>query len=187
MMPKSHISINPSAASADPWRRVCSRIRLIILTSDHGESLGEHGEETHGYFIYESTLRVPLIFHWPDGAGPYPARRGRARQPGGRSSGSARISGYHGPTQFQGHSLLRMFGRRSPPDEPVYGESMYARDHLGCSPLRSVRVGGYKYIEAPKPELYDLNVDPHETQNLYDRERKIGARVAIPPPIASTH
>ncbi len=148
------------------------RDTLIIVTSDHGESLGEHGEDTHGYFIYESTLRVPLIFRWPDGAGPYPARVEDPVSLVDVAPALLEFLGINRPPQFQGHSLLRLFHRGSSADEPVYGESMYARDHLGCAPLRSVRIGRYKYIEAPRPELYDLDADPRETQNLYDRDRK---------------
>jgi choline-sulfatase len=144
---------------------------LIVLTSDHGESLGEHGEKTHGYFIYESALRVPLIFHWPAGAGQYPAR---VDDPVSLIDVGPSILDFlaiPAPPQFRGNSLLRLLRTHPPDTEPVYGESMYARDHLGCSPLRSVRVGRYKYIEAPKPELYDLATDPREMQNLYERNR----------------
>jgi tetratricopeptide (TPR) repeat protein len=141
---------------------------LIVLTSDHGESLGEHGEETHGYFIYESALRVPLIFHWPAGAGRYPARIDEAASLIDVAPSILDFLSIPAPPQFRGRSLLRLH----PPDkEPVYGESMYARDHLGCSPLRSIRVGSYKYIDAPKPELYDLTADPRESQNRYERDR----------------
>jgi choline-sulfatase len=146
---------------------------LIVLTSDHGESLGEHGEETHGYFIYESTLRVPLIIRWPAGAPHYADRVG---EPAGLIDLAPALLEFLGipvPPQFQGHSLMRMLRPHTSGGEPVYGESMYARDHLGCSPLRSVRLGRYKYIDAPKPELYDLDTDPHETQNRYDLERNV--------------
>lgn len=146
---------------------------LIVLTSDHGESLGEHGEETHGYFIYESTLWVPLIIRWPASAPQYAARIG---EPAGLIDLAPALLEFLGiptPTQFQGHSLMRLLRPHPSGDEPVYGESMYARDHLGCSPLRSVRLGRYKYIEAPKPELYDLETDPRETRNRYDRERNV--------------
>ncbi len=138
---------------------------LVVLTSDHGESLGEHGEETHGYFIYQSTLHVPLILHWPTAAG-HPAR---VDDPASLIDVAPTLLDFLGvpaPTQFQGRTLLR-----SPGDKPIYSESMYARDHLGCSALRSIRLGRYKYIDAPKPELYDLATDPGESQNRYDRDR----------------
>lgn len=144
---------------------------LIVLTADHGESLGEHGEQTHGYFIYESTLWVPLIFRWPAGAPRYPARVDEPASLVDVAPALLDFLGIPAPPQFQGHSLLRLLRPHPPDGEPVYGESMYARDHLGCSPLRSIRLGRYKYIEAPKPELYDLATDPRETQNLYERHR----------------
>jgi choline-sulfatase len=146
---------------------------LIVLTSDHGESLGEHGEETHGYFIYESTLWVPLIFRWPAGTAPYPARVDEPASLLDVAPALLDFLGIPAPAQFQGHSLLRLLRPHPPGGEPVYGESMYARDHLGRSPLRCIRLGRYKYIEAPKPELYDLATDPGETQNRYERDRSV--------------
>jgi choline-sulfatase len=146
---------------------------LIVLTSDHGESLGEHGEQTHGYFIYESTLRVPLILHWPAGAAQQPAR---VDEPVSLLDVAPTVLEFVGitvPPQFQGHSLIRLFRPHPPDSEPVYAESVYARDHFACSSLRSIRLGRYKYIEAPKPELYDLATDPGEAQNRYESDRSI--------------
>ncbi|MGH9327484.1 MAG: sulfatase-like hydrolase/transferase [Terriglobia bacterium] len=144
---------------------------LIVFTSDHGESLGEHGEETHQYFIYQSTVWVPLIFHWPAGAGPYPAR---VNQPASLIDVAPTILQFLGiprPRQFQGQSLFDLLNTRShAAPRKVYSESVYARDHFGCSALRSLRIGHYKYIEAPKPELYDLQTDPHELRNLYSHK-----------------
>jgi choline-sulfatase len=151
---------------------------LVVLTSDHGESLGEHGEQTHGYFIYESTLWVPLIFRWPAGAPQHPAR---VDEPASLVDVAPTILDFLAipvPSEFHGHSLLRLFRPHPAHGQAVYGESMYARDHLGCSPLRSIRIGRYKYIEAPKPELYDLEADPRETQNLYDRSRRQAAELS---------
>ncbi|MGI8958868.1 MAG: tetratricopeptide repeat protein, partial [Bryobacteraceae bacterium] len=74
------------------------------------------------------------------------------------------------PKEMQGRSLIR-----SKSTEPIYSESLYARKHFGCAALRSVRLGRYKYIDAPKPELYDLGTDPGELHNLYDRQRSTAA------------
>ncbi|HZU28426.1 MAG TPA: sulfatase-like hydrolase/transferase [Bryobacteraceae bacterium] len=140
---------------------------VIAVTADHGESLGEHGEQTHGYFIYESTLWVPLVIRWPAAMGRQPRR---IDDPGSLIDVAPTLLhalGVAPPPRFQGHSLLR----RPPGEEAIYAESMYARDHLGCSALRAIRFGRYKYIDAPKPELYDLTADPGETRNLYDRDR----------------
>jgi arylsulfatase A-like enzyme/Flp pilus assembly protein TadD len=148
---------------------------LLVLTSDHGESLGEHGEETHGYFIYQSTLRVPLILHWPHAAG-HPAR---IENPVSLIDVAPTVLDFLGvpkPPQFQGHSLLAS-AAASRTVEPLYSESVYARDYLGCSPLLSIRLGRHKYIEAPKAELYDLETDPAESQNRFEQERTLASQL----------
>jgi arylsulfatase A-like enzyme/Tfp pilus assembly protein PilF len=147
---------------------------LIVFTSDHGESLGEHGEKTHQYFIYESTLWVPLIIHWPAGV---PTCQPRVEEPASLLDVAPTILQYLGipsPPQFQGRSLLDLLsGKVQSPAREVYSESLYARDHLDCSPLRSLRLGQYKYIGAPKPELYDLARDPGEQHNLFTTQNAL--------------
>ncbi|MGH9430971.1 MAG: tetratricopeptide repeat protein [Terriglobia bacterium] len=152
---------------------------LIVVTADHGESLGEHGESTHGYFIYQSTLWVPLLVHWPAGAHRFPAV---VAQPAGLIDVAPTILEFlhiAPPPRFQGRSLFRFL---RPPDstaaEAVYSESLYARDHLECSPLRSLRLRRYQYIDAPRPELYDLLKDPRELTNLYEDRRSLAASIA---------
>jgi hypothetical protein len=133
---------------------------LVVLTADHGEGLGDHGESDHGYFVYESTLHVPLIVHWPQGSAPLPAR---VEQPVGLIDVAPSILNFlniPAPPGFKGRSFLD----RSP--RPVYSESVYARDCFGWSALRSVRAGAYKYIDAPRPELYNLEKDPRELNNI---------------------
>ncbi len=141
---------------------------LVVFVSDHGESLGDHGETTHGYFIYQSTLHVPLIFHWPADSGSF---RARIDEPASLLDVAPTVLQYLGlsePPQFQGRSLLSTLrGQASGAGEEIYSESLYAHDHFGTSSLRSLRVGAYQYIEAPKPELYNLAHDPQETANLY--------------------
>ena len=147
---------------------------LIIFLSDHGESLGEHGERTHGYFIYESTLRVPLIIHWPRGANHFPSR---VEFPTGLIDVAPTVLQYLGipePPQFQGRSFVDLLdGKAKPALGEVYSESLYAHYHYGCAALRSLRVGDYKYISAPEPELYDLATDPAERVNLYARMHSV--------------
>jgi len=116
---------------------------------------------------------VPLIIHWPAGT---PLNPARVEEPVGLldvAPALLEFVGISAPSQFQGRSLLRLLRPHPSFSEPVYGESLYARDHLGYSPLRSLRVGRYKYIDAPRPELYDLETDPSETHNRYDRDRTV--------------
>ena len=135
---------------------------LVVLFSDHGESLGEHGEQTHGYFIYQSTAAVPLIFHWPVGAAEGLAR---VTNPVGLIDVAPAILDFlkiPTPASFEGRSLLNEDKQRA-----VFTESVYSHDAFGWAALRSLRVGSLKYIEAPKPELYDLAKDPKELTNLF--------------------
>jgi len=147
---------------------------LIIFTADHGEGLGDHGEMTHGYFIYQSTLRVPLIFHWPAGAA---VVHSQVEAPGALLDVAPTLLQFLGiaiPAQFEGRSLLRLAqGKPSGAENPVHSESRYAHDHLGFAVLRSVRAGSHKYIDAPKPELYNLQQDPNEMHNLYSGDRSL--------------
>ena len=141
---------------------------LVVLLADHGEGLGDHGESGHGYFIYESTLHVPLIMHWPVGAASHAER---VTEPGGLIDVAPTILEFlhvPGPASFQGKSL---FGGA----HAVVSESAYARDVLGWAALRGIRSGAKKYIEAPQPELYDLLTDPGEKVNL-DKRRADEAR-----------
>jgi len=133
---------------------------LAILLSDHGEGLGDHGESSHGYFIYQSTLHVPLIFHWPAGFTGQPAR---VQRPAGLIDVAPTVLDFlrvPEPASFEGTSLLG--GAAS----AVYSESLHTHDSFGWAPLRSMRLDGYKYIEAPRPELYDLENDPDERINI---------------------
>jgi len=133
---------------------------LTVLLSDHGEGLGDHGESDHGYFVYESTLHVPLLFHWPRGEMRMAAR---ADDPVGLIDVAPSILDFLGipaPGAFHGRSFLNGAGR------PVFSESVYARDSFGWSALRSLRSGPWKYIDAPKAELYNLAKDPREQTNL---------------------
>ena len=144
---------------------------LLTVTSDHGEALGEHREMTHGFFIYQSTLAVPLLF------------RGPGVMPGGRLPVTVRtidllptfleLVGVPAPAgaTFPGQSLAAALQGQEPPPAPVtYAETLEPRLHYGWSDLRSVREGKWKYIQAPRPELYDLENDPGERRNLAEVE-----------------
>ena len=138
---------------------------MVVLLSDHGESLGEHGEASHGVFIYQSTVWTPLLIHWP-AAGP--AMPQRVAEPAGLIDVAPTIlDAVHVtvPPSFEGTSLLPEITPRA-----VYTESLHTHDSFGWAALRSVRAGKYKYIDAPRPELYDLEADPHELNNIYRKD-----------------
>jgi choline-sulfatase len=135
---------------------------LIVFLSDHGESLGEHGENTHGYFIYQSTVAVPLIFHWPAGSSPAPSRIDEPVSLMGVAPSILQFVNISAPPSFQGTSLIG-----SKTSQEIYSESLYSHEHFNTSALLSLRLGKYKYIQAPKPEFYDLSADAVERNNLY--------------------
>ncbi len=149
---------------------------LVLVTGDHGEALGEHGELTHGLFAYESTLHVPLIV-W--GAGVHPGRDERwARHVDLVPTVLGRL-GLDQPQGLPGRSLLA-----AAPAEPgdSYFESLSSNLNRGWAPLRGVIRDGRKWIDLPIPELYNLPVDPKEQKNLATEERRTVAelRKALP-------
>lgn len=131
---------------------------VTAVTSDHGEALGEHGESTHGLFLYQSTLRIPMVISGP------------GVSPGARLTGVARsadllptllgVLGIEGPPGLDGRNL-----RKDSSGREAYAESDYATG-FGWAPLRAWRIGNLKLIDAPRPELYDLAVDPGESSDL---------------------
>ncbi len=163
--------------AGDWWDR-----SLVVLLSDHGESLGEHGESNHGYFIYQSTVRVPLLIHWPAGTG---RSAPRVAQPAGLVDVAPTILDFlklAAPPAFAGSSLLPATRSGKDDAREVYAESVYARDAFRWAPLRSIRQGNYQFIDAPRPELYDLAHDPGEQRNLAGQEgallRKLRGQLA---------
>ena len=140
---------------------------VFVFTADHGESLGEHGEKTHAIFVYRATTRVPLIVRYP------------SRLPAGKPyAGPVRnvdiaatvlnLAHVPGAEKTQGTDLAPLSrGDVAPPDLPQYSESELAELGFGMAPLFAIRKGGYTFIRAPKPELYDLKADPNELHNLY--------------------
>ena len=138
---------------------------LVVLAADHGEGLGEHGEKKHGFFIYNSTLHVPLIIKVP-GAGPR-ALEGEVSLVDVMPTilQALRIPV---PPTVQGRSLLsEVLGRPGSGPSNLYAESFLPLLHFSWSQLRGLQSRGLKYIDAPRPELYDTITDPHETKNLF--------------------
>ncbi len=145
------------------------RPTLVIVTSDHGESLGEHGELTHGIFAYDATLRVPLIVA--------EVRPGQAAAPRGRVVDSparhidlvptiVELTGAGADAALPGASLVALVNGAGASPRPSYFEAMTPYLSRGWAPLRGVLVDRDKYIDLPIPERYDLSADPRETRNL---------------------
>jgi arylsulfatase A-like enzyme/tetratricopeptide (TPR) repeat protein len=142
-------------------RKGLSKNTLVVLTSDHGESLGEHGERSHGFFVYDATLRVPLIM------------KSASSLPSGKRVAAPVRAIDVMPTILEalaipagGRSLLPLVRGEESESPPAYAECYVSELNFGWAPLVALRDGGYKYIQAPRPELYDLASDPGETKNL---------------------
>jgi arylsulfatase A-like enzyme/Flp pilus assembly protein TadD len=145
---------------------------LIVAASDHGESFGEHGEYAHGYFIYDTTLLVPLIIKPPLGAGIAAHRSDAPVRTIDIAPTVLQFLDIAPPPSMQGVGLLSsLLGRTaSSPTGVTYCETFYPSE-FGWSALRALRSGRFKYIDAPRPELYDLAADPQENHNLYQSKR----------------
>ena len=169
---------------------------VIAVMADHGEGLGDHGEDTHGIFLYDETINVPLVIKLPGAALPkkQSAGSGSVENLSAGKRVETRVGlvdvlptildavGIAIPPEVQGESLLGVMkpdgkgseGKGSesamappaPPDRPSYAESDYAHDAYGWSALRALRTGRYLYIKAPRQELYDQSVDPKAEHNL---------------------
>jgi len=152
---------------------------LIVLTADHGEALGEHGEETHGYFVYRSTLRVPLIF-WRPGRVPEGmtvAARVRTVDIAPTILGLLGVT--DGLPAAQGADLRLTWRPGATPDDyPTYSETLYPKTNLGYAPLRALEIGDWKYVHGPRPELYNLKQDRLEKRDLAAQEPERVARLA---------
>ncbi len=154
----------------DPFLAEPAQAPLVVVTGDHGESLGEHGELTHGLFAYESTLHVPLVVWGPGiapGSDPRLARHVDVVPTVLDALGLPAAEG------LPGSSLLR------PPPAAVdsYFEALHAALDLGWAPLRGTLAGDDKYIELPLPELYDLAADPGEEHNVLAAGRDLARRL----------
>jgi len=138
---------------------------LMVIASSQSESLGAHGEETHGIFLYDETIHVPLVLKLPKNQMAGKQIKNRARLLDIAPTVLA-VAGIPIPTQMQGQSLMRVAEASSQNDQPAYSRSELPQQGFGCSVLESWRAGKYLYIRAPKPELYDLSVDSNAMRNL---------------------
>jgi arylsulfatase A-like enzyme/Tfp pilus assembly protein PilF len=151
---------------------------LIAVMSDHGESLGEHGENTHGVFLYDSTIRVPLVIKFP-----------RAKFAKQRVAARANLADVAPtvldavkvpiPAAMQGESLIQFVGAKEVPDRISFAENEYPHRGFGWSALEALRTENFLFVKAPQPELYDQVEDPAEKLNLYDKNKLAAVRMAI--------
>lgn len=147
---------------------------VVVLTSDHGESLGEHGEQTHGVLLYEATLRVPLIVRLPAGEFAGEVRSEAATLADVAPTLLARV-GLPAGSGVDGRDL---FDKEAGGVRQLGAISEYPRRRLGWASLLAVREGPWKLIAAPRPELYRLSDDPAERRNLFDDERRQAVALA---------
>jgi len=142
----------------------------IVLMSDHGEGLGQHGEDEHGVLLYREDIQVPLMLKLPHGA-----------QHGQSVAAPVQLVdifptiagafGFEGKTE--GRSLLDVANGKAEGDRPLYAETYYPRLHYGWNDLHSIISGANHYIHAPKPELYDVVGDPAESKNVLQDNRRV--------------
>jgi len=150
---------------------------VLVFASDHGESLGEHQEQSHGFFIYQEGVHVPLIF-----VTPFEKLHGISRaRPVSLVDVMPTIldlAGIQAPSQVQGKSLQPLFSKDSKGVESIaYSETFYPRFHYGWSELKSLQDERYKLILAPELELYDLQNDPDEERNMIDSQVVVARRM----------
>jgi tetratricopeptide (TPR) repeat protein len=165
-------------------RRGLLEAAAAIVVADHGESLGEHGERTHGTFLYDATIHVPLLVKWPS------AQSHVVDAPVETADLAPTIAAMAGASlpAVDGQSLLPLVGGAAgDPDRPAYAESYYQNVLLGWSPLRAVRTRRWKFIDAPRPELYDLEDDPAERLNRVDTRGALAAGLQRALPAVSEH
>lgn len=150
----------------------------VLFTSDHGEGLGEHGEQAHGFFLYDATLRVPLILKDPSSQ-----VRNRVVTDQVRSTDIAptliELFGLSKPDKMEGQSLVSLVrGEKESSPRIAFSETYFPFYHFEWSPLHSLRTLSFKYIEAPKPELFDLAHDPAEKENVLQSKAEVAISLA---------
>lgn len=150
---------------------------LIVMLSDHGESLGQHGEQEHGFFVYNATIRIPLIVKPPARSDIRPTRIAVPVETTSVAPTLLALAGVKDEIQKQFTSPpLPLRSGQDDDDRPAYSETFYTFNSFGWSPLHSLETLRYHYIDAPRPELYDLQADPEESNNLAAQQ---GATVAV--------
>ena len=145
---------------------------VLAVAADHGEALGDHGENTHGVFLYDETLRVPVLLRLPAAASAGTRVTARVRLVD-LAPTLLQASGLAVPAAMQGESLLPLLKNVGGDDRPVYAETDYPRRAFGWSPLASWRADRFLFVRAPRRELYDLAADAGETKNIADSRTRV--------------
>jgi len=148
----------------------------ILLVSDHGESLGEHGESGHGFFLYDSTLHIPMIVRPASSSALAPKQTLHAVSLVDVMPTTLQLSGIAVPATVQGRSLVRVMLGKETTDIGTYSETYVPQLQFGWSPLRCYRVGRHKMIDAPRPEFYDLAADPAEKVNMFHKAQALAGQ-----------
>ncbi len=148
---------------------------IVMVVGDHGEGLGEHHEDTHGIFLYDSTTHVPMIVKLPSQAVAGKVVDAQVRTIDLLPTALDLLK-VPAPATLNGESLKPLFTATAPADRTAYGETDYPL-RFGWAPLRSVRDHGFKFIQAPRPELYDLHADPKELNNTYAAQNATAAKM----------
>lgn len=151
---------------------------LIAVASDHGESLGDHGEDTHGVFLYDSTIQVPLLIKFP-----------KARLAGQRVTARASLVDVaptlleavqaSAPPAMQGQSLISLIGVKMTRERPSLAENEYTHRGFGWSSLEALRTRKFLFVKAPLPELYDQTADPGQERNVLEKNKLAAAQIAV--------
>lgn len=152
---------------------------IVVVVGDHGEALGDHGEAEHGYYIYDATVRVPLIVRVP-GSGAAGVRVAQQVRTIDVTPTVLDLVGVAPPQPLHGQSLLPlMLDPDGGEPRPAYSESMAVHLQYGWSALYGLRTGTHKFIDAPRPELYDLQRDAGEGKNLLRDEPGLGDKLRV--------
>src|SRR5262249_12620143 len=150
---------------------------VVAICADHGEALGDHGEDTHGVFLYDETIHVPLLIKLPLG-----------RDAGRRATVRASLvdlaptlldaAGVAPPAAMQGESLLKFLAASPALDRPSFAETTYSQRAFGWSPLAALRAERLLFVRAPRRELYDLVADAGAAKNLAESRAPAADRMA---------
>ena len=150
---------------------------VIVVIGDHGESLGDHGESAHGFFVYNSVTHVPLVIRTPFSGTGHRRISDPVRSVDIMPTVLDLLSA-PAAAGISGVSLVSLLtGAKSEHALDAYSEAMYPLHHYGWSDLHALRSGRYKVIDAPRPELYDIDRDPTETTNLFTDRQALGDRM----------